>query len=203
MFVERRNLLNNILLIATAYSASVDCPNLINLAQGLEIQSQQATIWTQLNGDCCFADGVVCDINQRVTQITWNSKGLGGFINGTAIPPGVTILNLNTNNLFGSIPNMLPIGLVTLKLDKNQLTGDFPNSLPTNLIDLDISVNKLTGNILNLPNNLVLLSVEGNQLNGILPTFPLTLQYVYLGYPGYPGNHFTGTLRLKNHMSCI
>ena len=34
-------------------------------------------------------------------------------------------------------------------------------------------------------------------MSGDLPLFPSTLQYLALGYSGYPGNHFTGTLRLN------
>ena len=34
-------------------------------------------------------------------------------------------------------------------------------------------------------------------MSGDLPSFPSTLRHLSLGYPGQPGNHFTGTLRLN------
>ena len=141
------------LLSVISYAESADCPTLRMFAHGLGMPTALPYIWSQLQGDCCVNSQVIC-INDRVTEINWYSMGLNGFINGTAIPSGVIYLNLQNNDLTGSIPS-------------------------------------------NLPNFLRRLSLSGNQLSGDLPSFPSTLEYLYLGYPGQPGNRFTGTLRLN------
>ena len=143
-----------LLILSTTYALSVDCPNVIQLAQGLGMQTARPAIWSALQIDCCTTSGVICDGNQRVTQINWYTTGLNGTINGTAIPSSLLRLDLNGNSLSGSITSSLPIGLRELYLYGNQMSGD-------------------------------------------LPSFPSTLQYFGLGYPGYPGNHFTGSLRLN------
>ena len=48
-----------------------------------------------------------------------------------------------------------------------------------------------------LPVGLVRLNIYGNKMSGNIPSFPPTLQYLWLGYPGESGNHFTGSLRLN------
>ena len=70
----------------------------------------------------------------------------------------------------------IPSSLTTLNLYNNSITGPIPSLLPSGLINLYL---------------------HGNQMSGDLPLFPSTLTHMYLGYPGYPGNHFTGTLRLS------
>ena len=153
---------------------SVDCPNLINLALGMGIKTQTPSIWTQLEVDCCLASGITC-LSQRVTEIGWYSYGLTGFINGTAIPTLVKIIDLFSNSLTGNFP-VLPSGLQYLDLSENRLYGTLPTSLPLGLTTLFI---------------------DDNYLSGDLPVFPSSLVTLGLGYPGSTGTHFTGTLRLN------
>ena len=141
------------LLLDTAYAVFVDCPNMIQFADNLGIQSMQPSIWEELHVDCCATTGISCDGNERVTWIIWTSRGLNGTINGTAIPSSVTHLFLERNSLTGPIPSNLPIGLFHLILHGNLMSGD-------------------------------------------LPSFQSSIKYLQLGYPGYPGNFFTGTLTL-------
>ena len=143
-------------MTSTIYSVSADCPNVIELARGLGMQTARPAIWTALQGDCCNygASNVICDGSQRVTQIWWYTMGLYGVINGSAIPSSVMHLGLYDN----------------------VITGTFPSALPSGLRELYL---------------------HGNQMSGNLPSFPSTLQYLGLGYSGYPGNYFTGTLRLN------
>ena len=71
-------------------------------------------------------------------------------------------------------------------------------AIPSSVTRLYLHVNAITGSIPSaLPSGLISLSLDGNQMSGDLPSFPSSLQYFYLGYPGFPGNHFTGTLRLN------
>ena len=107
---------------------------------------------------------------------SWWGIGLTGVINETAIPPSVFYLYLYSNAITGKIPSSLPTGLRELYLHANAITGSIPTVLP---------------------NNLVTLWLFGNQMSGDLPSFPSTLQNLALGAPGYPGNQFTGSLRLN------
>ena len=71
-------------------------------------------------------------------------------------------------------------------------------AIPSSVTYLDLGRNDLTGSIPSaLPNGLKTLFLHGNQMSGDLPSFP-PLRDLWLGYPGYPGNHFTGTLRVNN-----
>ena len=142
-----------VILLTSSYAISLDCPSLIQFGDNLGMQLAQPAIWTVLQGDCCTAIGVTCAI-QRVTEIRWSSKGLDGYMNGSAIPSSVTLLSLYNNRIKGKIPSALPAGLLYMWL-------------------------------------------YGNQMSGELPVLPSTLQYLALGYSGYPGNHFSGSLRLN------
>ena len=184
-----------VVMFATIYAYSTDCPNLVNLARGLGVQSVNPTLWTELQGDCCSATGVVC-FNQLVISISWSNMGLRGTINGTAIPSGLTFIDLYRNKLSGRLPLSFPAGLTDLYVHYNNLNGSIP-VLPNPLNYLYLHFNLLSGVIPTIPNGLKELFVEGNALYGDLPIFPNTLQYFYLGFPGQPGNHFSGTLRLN------
>ena len=71
-------------------------------------------------------------------------------------------------------------------------------AIPSSLYFFDLWNNGISGSIPNaLPSGLVVLDLDGNQMSGDLPSFPSTLQFLHLGAPGYPGNHFTGSLRLN------
>ena len=187
----------HLLLFSPLQALSVDCPNVVNLAQGIGMESIQPSIWTSLKGDCCTVSSVTC-VSQRVTQIYWYELGLNGVINGTAIPIGLTHLTLSYNwAIQGSIPSLLPVGLVKLHLIGNQITGSIPPALPSGLTDFNIYDNWVSGQIpLTLPSGLLIFQVNGNRMSGDVPLLPSTLRYLVLGFSGYSGNHFTGTIRI-------
>ena len=60
-----------------------------------------------------------------------------------------------------------------------------------NALGLDGSINGTA-----IPKQLQNLFLHGNALTGDLPSFPNSIQQIYLNYPGAGGNHFTGTLNL-------
>ena len=140
-------------LFSVLNGVSIDCPDVLNLALGLHLNTKQPTIWSSLQGDCCSGTGITC-VNSRVDIITWISRGLDGTINGTALPGKLTIIYLQTNSITGPIPAQLPSTLFSLCLEGNMMTGD-------------------------------------------VPSLPSALQYLRLGWPGFPGNHFTGTVSLN------
>ena len=174
-----------ILLIPKINSISIDCPDVINLAIGLNMDKTNPAFMNALQVDCClynvdavtnFVKCTASASNPRVININWDALGLNGTINGTALTASMnstlTWLSLKTNEISGTIPNPLPPKLTFLRLFANQLQGNIPNPLPSNLGRLYLHSNKLIGDIPNLPKSLVelMLGVRGsagnNNLNG-------------------------------------
>ena len=204
-------------LVSEAHGISVDCPDIINLAKGLYINLRQPSIWSALQIDCCATSGITCDGNQRVSQINWSNMALYGTINGTALPSELIRLYLYTDYLSGTLPKSFPSKLEVLHLAHNPLlSGSIPSlpsgltylnifdcrltenipTLPSGLLYLDLSHNKLSGSIPAIPNGLKYLHLHDNQLSGDVPPMPPSVNDVCFGYPGEPGNHFTGSLVL-------
>ena len=125
----------------------------------------------------------------------------------------VSILSLGTNNLVGTLPNLLLNKLVVLDVSANNLTGAIPNFELTSVIVLNIGNNKLSGAIPNLncpalkgllasnnqlsgslPNfntpNLKILDVSFNKLTGTIPNFNLR----FLSDLIFQSNQFTGSI---------
>ena len=160
------------LFYGLTFGVSGDCPNVIRLALGMQVDVWKTALMNQLRSDCCISslntyDGIgkftpkrlyiVCSTTggiQHVTEINWYGMSLVGYIDETAIPSTVTALNLFGNDLTGSLPRNLPPGLAEI-------------------------------------------SVSGNSLSGDLPVFPSTMVRLFLEYTGFTGNHFTGVLILN------
>ena len=153
------------LLIHLISGVSVDCPNVIKLAMQMKMNTSQPSIMSQLNADCCTAQGVTCDSSTRVTQIFWVSLSppLTGIINGTLLPPFLTGLRLTNNKLTGSIPRMWPSGLLGLDISRNPLNCVSPGPWPSSLI---------------------LLHLNGLSCTGSAGLFPSNLQELFLGWFG-------------------
>ncbi len=108
---------------------------------------------------------------------TWDLNDPVGSWNGVDTANGrVVEIDLNTNNLRGSIPPELAAltALIDLELYENQLTGSIPPELGnlTNLEDLELFENQLTGSIppeLGNLTNLEDLELYENQLTGSIP----------------------------------
>ena len=95
----------------------------------------------------------------------------------TCVSSHVTSLDLDTNQLIGSIPYQLGSlsYLQYLYLYNNQLSGSIPTQLGslTNLTDLDLDTNQLSGSIptqLGNLTNLQYLNLNGNLLSGSIPS---------------------------------
>ncbi len=104
----------------------------------------------------------------------------------------VSQLNLDNNNLVGTIPNLNLPNMVILNLSNNKLTGAIPTfNNSTNLIQLFLSNNQLTGSVpnFNFP-NFSILKLDGNKLTGAIPNFSgVNLTTIDLG-----SNQLTGTI---------
>ena len=134
---------------------------------------------------------------------TNNENWLTGLVSewfGVVVEQGrVTSIDLNANNLNGTIPNEIGdlTSLGDLNFDVNLLSGAIPLEIGslTNLTRLSISSNQLTGTIPSEIGNLTNLTefvLSGNQLTGVLPIeignlSSLTRLYLY-------GNQLSGDL---------
>ncbi len=104
------------------------------------------------------------------TECTWYGVICGGGAN-------VTILNLYSNNLNGSIPASISnfSRLAYLVLNSNRLSGTIPSQLGnmTSLMILNLHSNQLSGTIpsqLGNLTNLKYLHLDSNQLTGAIPS---------------------------------
>ena len=164
---------------------SIDCPNMINLAISMKINTIQPSILLGLQSDCCTATGVTC-VNQRVTQIAWATSGTSytdsssGGINGSAIPSTVQVLNLNGNNEFRKNFPLLPAGLLIFDCYDCSFTNAMPNPFPFGLIRFNCWNCNNIGTIPDpLPAGLVTLDLWHTYTTGSIPaTLPSTLEYL-------------------------
>ncbi|PWZ06885.1 Protein STRUBBELIG-RECEPTOR FAMILY 8 [Zea mays] len=132
--------------------------------------------WTGNGGDPCGESwqGVVCT-GSSITGITMNAANLGGQLGSLGNFTAITSLELNNNNIGGTIPEDLPVTLQSLFLSANQLTGSIPSSLSKleNLTAMSVNGNHLNGDLpdtFDSLNRLVNLDISSNNLSGVLPS---------------------------------
>jgi Leucine-rich repeat (LRR) protein len=155
------------------------------------------------NGDNCAPCtwfGIICNSDDRVTEIVLEENSLSGSIpNNIGDFPFLRVLNLRSNNIFGSIPNS--IGnldlLEVLYLYLNSLTGIIPNNIGdlSNLTNMSLRDNLLTGNIpsdLGDMTSLQDLRLQKNNLYGEIPTSIGSLQS--LTFLSLRSNNLTGPI---------
>ena len=110
------------------YAVSMDCTNMIILANGMNLAAVQPSIMTLLTTNCCTATGVTCT-GQNVTAISWRGYRMNGYLNFTAVPSGVSNLNLDGNWLTGTLPQ-LPEIMTIFSAGDNRLSGTLPSTWP-------------------------------------------------------------------------
>ena len=206
-----------LLLTAVAVSVSIDCPDVISLATGLNFNIVNSTLMNGIKSDCCIAFGVFCTGN-RVTTINWISLGLNGTINGTALPSALVRIDFSANSITGTIPTVFPSTLQTIiwfsnrltggisatfppllnyfHCSWNQLTGGIPATLPISIRSMYIHGNALSGAVTLWPSTLTDITIWGNQLTGDASLFPSSLNVLNFGNAGHFGNSFYGKIRL-------
>eukprot|EP00835_Amoeboradix_gromovi_P003412 NODE_224_length_13912_cov_0.116604.p2 type:complete len:361 gc:universal NODE_224_length_13912_cov_0.116604:2247-3329(+) len=202
-------------------ASSVDCPNVIEFARGLNMKSSAPELFSDIEIDCCEGYGVTCD-KGRVIEIVWYSISLNGTMKGKYLPSSLVSLLLENNKITGKIPSKLPITLKYFDVSGNGITGPIPTELPLNLVYLDLGANKISdtipkmlpnslttlslwSNTINgtipdpLPPNLIELILNGNKMSGDVPRLPKSLISINLGFPKQNGiikPHFTGVIEL-------
>eukprot|EP00834_Sanchytrium_tribonematis_P008029 NODE_836_length_3597_cov_0.599771.p2 type:complete len:333 gc:universal NODE_836_length_3597_cov_0.599771:2846-1848(-) len=171
------------MLISLLHAASIDCPNVIQFAQNLNLNSVNSSLWTQLNSDCCLTNGIVC-LSNRITQIDWGNYKLNGSLAGNLTSLSfLTNLDLSSNWIDGSISVLLPNTIKVIQLNYNYLNESIENwTIPSKLQNLFLIGNSISGPLPSvIPNTLVKLSASQNRLTGGIPNMPFTLQNLYLG----------------------
>ena len=155
------------------FAISIDCPALLSFASGLGMATQRTAMYNNLNaGDCCNKNGVAC-IGARVTSITWNSLGLNGNINGTA-------LNLLTELTF-------------IEMIINSITGQLPKSLPDKITHMNFGNNQFSGPITSLPSKIQVFHCDQNNFSGVFPKVPDTMYKMNIIL-----NSFSGPIYFKS-----
>eukprot|EP00834_Sanchytrium_tribonematis_P005363 NODE_320_length_9849_cov_0.608923.p4 type:complete len:399 gc:universal NODE_320_length_9849_cov_0.608923:3137-1941(-) len=172
------------MLLSLLHATSVDCPNVIQFAHNLNMHLVNSSAWSQLNINCCLADGIVC-LSNKVSQINWGNYSLNGSLSGNLTSlSSLTNLDLSNNLIDGSILLTFPSNIRAIQLNDNHLNGSIENwIIPSKVQNLILSGNNFTGHLPStLPNQLNRLSAEHNMFIGGLPYFPPSVQIVYLGF---------------------
>ncbi|XP_047173902.1 LRR receptor kinase SERK2-like isoform X2 [Vigna umbellata] len=196
---------------------------LMELKSSLDPDGKILASWIS-DGDPCSGsfEGVACNQNQKVANISLQGKGLSGWLSpALAELKCLSGLYLHYNNLSGEILQVLQLGdnqlvgniptqmgslkqLSTLALQYNKLTGQIPLSLGTleKLRRLNLSFNNFNGTVpatLAHLQHLEVLDVQNNSLSGIVPSALKRLGEGFQGAnnPGLCGVEFS-TLRACN-----
>ncbi len=178
------------LVFNVLFAVSIDCPNVINLAYGMNMHLIQPLKWYNLtNYDCCDSKsnvGIQCT-NERIITLKWSSLNLNGTLNATAIPISVTTIDFQSNRLSGTIPS-IPINVLVFLCSANMFTGTLPE-LSSSIDELGLSQNQFVGQVPKPPQSLRYLYLHTNKLNGTIPLVTSSLVHLYLG-----NNLLTGTI---------
>ena len=164
--------------------SATDCDLLISLSRGLNLHLVNPTLMSQVETNCCTAPGIGCS-GPNVTTISWTNKNMNGTINGTAVPPMLTVLSIQANPIYGDIP-MMTNNIRNLYLYGSKLNGSIV-AFPSKSNDIRIHDNQLTGSLPDYPTGLSLFYCYNNKLSGALP--PMRAQNFYIS-----NNFFTGPI---------
>eukprot|EP00835_Amoeboradix_gromovi_P005411 NODE_505_length_7533_cov_0.471886.p4 type:complete len:173 gc:universal NODE_505_length_7533_cov_0.471886:6823-7341(+) len=156
------------LFTALVYAVSIDCPDVINFAQGLNMGLSNPRIMKALQKDCCASDGVGC-VSGRVDYIFWVGLRLSGSINVTALPRMMTYLEISYNKITGIIDGDIPPYLDWVYLNSNLITGELPDISSSVLEFFEVSNNKFTGSFPQLPSTMGYFYMTYNMISGCIP----------------------------------
>ncbi|KQJ93381.1 hypothetical protein BRADI_3g04187v3 [Brachypodium distachyon] len=198
-----------LLLLSMAFIAS-SCTeqengSLLQFLAGLSRNGGLASSWKRNETECCAWEGITCNKDGIVTDVSLASKGLEGPVSlALGNLASLLRLNLSHNSLSGGLPLELlsSDSIIVLDVSFNRLTGEMqelPSSTPAQPLQvLNISSNLFTGRFpssttWDVMNNLVTLNTSNNSFTGQIPTHfcssSPSLSVLELCY-----NHFTGSI---------
>ncbi|ESW29314.1 hypothetical protein PHAVU_002G060200 [Phaseolus vulgaris] len=168
-------------LIPPMLAGTAELSALMELKSSLDPDGKILASWIS-DGDPCsgFFQGVACNQNQKVANISLQGKGLSGWLSpALAELKCLSGLYLHYNNLSGEIPPHISnlTDLVDLYLDVNSLSGTIPPELGNmaSLQVLQLGDNQLVGNIPTQMGSLKQLSTLALQYNKLTGQIPLSL----------------------------
>eukprot|EP00835_Amoeboradix_gromovi_P006917 NODE_942_length_2881_cov_0.434220.p2 type:complete len:157 gc:universal NODE_942_length_2881_cov_0.434220:750-1220(+) len=140
-------------LVAFVYTISIDCPEVINLAEGLNMSLLNPKLMKSLRVDCCNVNEIDC-VSGRVDSVHFFGLRLTGTINITALPRMMTSLDLAYNKITGIIHGDFPPYLNWVYLNGNLITGELPDISSSVLEYFEVSNNRFTGSFPQLPSTM-------------------------------------------------
>ncbi|KAJ1277941.1 hypothetical protein BS78_04G041100 [Paspalum vaginatum] len=175
-----------VLLVSLAIPASScteqEKTSLLQFLAGLSQDSGLAKSWQEDGTDCCKWEGVTCNGNKTVIQVSLPSRGLEGRITPSlGNLTGLQYLNLSYNSLSGGLPLELvsSSSMVVLDVSFNQLSGDLHELSSSTSVEwplqvLNISSNLFTGQFTSTTwkgmQNLIALNASNNSFTGQIPS---------------------------------
>jgi Leucine-rich repeat (LRR) protein len=132
------------------------------------------TNWNGAVGTECTWFGVTCNAGDlNVTIIQLNSNGLTGSLPALADLTALSVFRVQGNSLSGSIPALSALSaLQDFNASVNALTGSIPSLAGlSSLIEFNVTSNNLSGSIPSFAGLAILMRFRagGNQLTGALP----------------------------------
>ncbi|KAJ1277943.1 hypothetical protein BS78_04G041300 [Paspalum vaginatum] len=156
-----------------------DSSSLLGFLDGLFRVSGLSTSW-QKDTNCCLWEGIICNVDGTVTNISLVSMGLEGHISPSlGNLTGLLKLNLSGNSLSGGLPRelLLSSSITVLDVSFNKLNGEFHElqSTPDSAMKvMNISSNLFTGyfpsTTLESMRNLAALNMSNNSFTGEIPS---------------------------------
>ncbi|XP_051195024.1 receptor-like protein 2 [Lolium perenne] len=154
--------------------------SLLQFLAGLSQDSGLTSSWRS-HTNCCTWEGITCNQDWKVTDISLPSRGLEGSISPLlGNLSGLSRLNLSHNSLSGGLPLELvsSSSIIVLDVSFNRLTGglhEVPSSATTRPLQvLNISSNLFTGRfpstVWEVMKSLVILNASTNSFTGQIPS---------------------------------
>ncbi|CAN6243089.1 unnamed protein product [Urochloa humidicola] len=172
-----------VLLLFLAYPATSckeeEKTSLLEFLDGLSQRSGLTTSW-QNDTNCCLWEGIICNMDGAVMDISLASIGLEGHISPSlGNLTSLLRLNLSGNSLSGGLPPelLLSSSITVLDVSFNKLNGEFhelPSTLNSVIKVINISSNLFTGyfpsTTLGSMKNLAALNMSNNSFTGVIPS---------------------------------